>query len=576
MNDEKRTAARLIAAALEKLLPDGTVLFSPEQLADMMETPPDPKMGDYALPCFRLSKILRKAPPIIAAQLKEMLEVDPLASRQFSRVEHAAGYLNLFSAEDSLAKALEEILNAGERYGSSEIGRGKTVVIDYSAPNIAKPFHIGHLRSTVIGQAIKNIYRFSGYECIGVNHLGDWGTQFGKLIVAYRRWGNKQDIEQCGIKALNELYVKFHKEAEHDPSLEDEARAAFADLEKKDGDCLALWRWFVDLSIAEFKKTYSLIGAEFESWKGESFYFDKTDRPVRELKEKGLLKFDGGAYLVPLDDYGMPPCLILKSDGSTIYATRDLAAAIYRAETYAFDQCIYVTSAGQSLHFAQFFKVLELMGYEWAKGLVHVPFGTVSINGEKLATRTGNIVLLEDLFADAISRTLAIIEQKNPDLPDKQEVAKQVGVGAVIFHDLSNNRIRDINFVWDEVLNFDGNTGPYVQYTYARTAGILEKAGDAAAHNGFVFSSPLENALVKTLKLFPDKVAQARMEYEPSVVSRYLLDVCADFNRFYHDCPVLKAEDPGVRGTRLALVRATSTVLKTGLALIGLAQPNNI
>ncbi|MBQ8758070.1 MAG: arginine--tRNA ligase, partial [Clostridia bacterium] len=332
--------------------------------------------------------------------------------------------------------------------------------------------------STVIGQSIKNIHKFCGYECVGVNHLGDWGTQFGKPICAYKKWGSKEAIEEKGIKGLTEIYVKFHEEAEKDPSLEDEARAAFSKIEQGDEESLALWKWFIEIGITEFKKIYGLIGADFESWNGESFYFDKADEIVDMLRAKDMLKLDEGAYIVPLDEYDMPPCLILKSDGSTIYATRDIAAAFYRKRTYDFDKCIYVTSAGQSLHFAQFFKVIGLMGEEWAKDLVHVPFGTVSIGGEKLATRTGNVILLEDLFKEATEKTLAIINDKNPDLADKEEVASAVGVGAVIFNDLSNNRIKDINFIMDEVLNFDGNTGPYVQYTYARCCGILEKAGE--------------------------------------------------------------------------------------------------
>ena len=345
-------------------------------------------------------------------------------------------------------------------------------------------------------------------------------------------------------------------------------------MEQGDSECIELWKWFVEISIAEFKKVYELIGADFESWNGESFYFDKTDEVVNALKEKNLLKLDNGAYIVSLDEYDMPPCLVLKSDGSTIYATRDIAAAFYRKKTYNFDKCIYVTSAGQSLHFAQFFKVIELMGEEWAKDLVHVPFGTVSIDGAKLATRTGNVILLEDLFREATEKTLEIINEKNPTLENKEEVASAVGVGAVIFHDLSNNRIKDINFIWDEVLNFDGNTGPYVQYTYARCCGILKKAGSYGKDGAI--THPSEVDIIKTLSLFPEKVEQARRDLEPSVISRYLLDVCQEFNRFYHDCPVLRAEDEKVRSTRLAIVEATSVVLSNGLKLIGLKRPKNI
>ncbi len=560
----KMAAARLLKPSLEDM--------SISEICDMLEYPADRKMGDLALPCFKLSKVLRKAPPMIAQGLSEAVNAVPEAKEMFEKIESVNGYLNFYLSKNALAEDLFTMDD--EKYGSSETGKGKTIVIDYSSPNIAKPFHIGHLRSTVIGQSIKNIHRFCGYDCVGVNHLGDWGTQFGKLICAYKKWGSKEAIEEKGIKGLTEIYVKFHEEAEKDPTLEDEARAAFSKIEQGDEESKALWKWFIDISIAEFKKIYALIGADFESWNGESFYFDKADEIVDMLKAKDMLKFDEGAYIVPLDEYDMPPCLILKSDGSTIYATRDIAAAFYRKRTYDFDKCIYVTSAGQSLHFAQFFKVIGLMGEEWSKDLVHVPFGTVSIDGAKLATRTGNVILLEDLFREATEKTLAIINDKNPDLANKEEVASAVGVGAVIFNDLSNNRIKDINFVMDDVLNFDGNTGPYVQYTYARCCGILEKAGDFTKCGKI--TEDAECNIIKTLGLFPEKVEQARRELEPSVISRYLLDVCAEFNRFYHDCPVLKAEDEEVRNTRLTIVKAASIVLHNGLKLIGLKTPKNI
>ncbi|MCR5353247.1 MAG: arginine--tRNA ligase [Clostridiales bacterium] len=561
---------KMQASALLKPLLEG---LDTEEISAMLEYPSDRKLGDIALPCFKLSKILRKPPVLIAKSLSEAINASG-NDGTFEKIEDVNGYLNFYISKESLAKNLLN-MSVDEKYGSSDVGKGKTVVLDYSAPNIAKPFHIGHLRSTVIGQAIKNIYKFCGYNCIGVNHLGDWGTQFGKLIVAYKKWGSKEEIEKKGIKALTEIYVKFHEEAEKDKSLEDEAREAFSKMEKGDEECISLWKWFVEISIAEFKKVYDMIGAQFESWNGESFYFDKTDEVIEKLKSKNMLVLDEGAYIVPLEEYGMPPCLVLKSDGSTIYATRDIAAAFYRKKTYDFDTCIYVTSAGQSLHFAQFFKVIELMGEEWAKNLVHVPFGTVSIDGAKLATRTGNVVLLEDLFREATEKTLAIINEKNPGLENKEEVASAVGIGAIIFHDLSNNRIKDINFVWDEVLNFDGNTGPYVQYTYARCAGILDKAGDFGKKT-LAPSCDAEYNIIKTLELFPEKVSQARKELEPSVISRYMLDVCQEFNRFYHDCPVLKAEDESVRNTRLAIVKATGNVLKNGLELIGLKTPKNI
>ena len=568
MYSYKFAAARIIGKVCDSITVD--------ELCGMMEYPPDPKMGDIAFPCFKLSKVLRKSPVMIADSFKDALLADPEASEIFESIESVSGYLNLKVSEKALCEDVKSMLDKGTSYGSSDVGNGKTIVIDYSSPNIAKPFHIGHLRSTVIGQSIKNIFKFSGYNCVGVNHLGDWGTQFGKLITAYKLWGDKDDIEARGIKALNEIYVKFHKVAEEQPELEDEARANFAKMEQGDEEALSLWKWFVDISINEFKKTYELIGADFESWRGESFYFDKTDAVVDELKAKELLKFDDGAYIVSLDEYDMPPCLILKADGSTIYATRDIAAAMFRKNTYDFEKCIYVTSAGQSLHFAQFFKVIGLMGYEWSKDMVHVPFGTVSFGGAKIATRTGNMILLEDIFKQAIEKTAQIIEAKNPGLADKENVAKAVGVGAIIFNDLSNNRIRDVDFDLEEALSFEGNTGPYVQYTYARCEGITEKSGVSVDGSSLVLSDASESALIKVLNMFPEKVTQARNDLEPSVISRYLLDVCAAFNRFYHDCPVLKVEDEKIKNTRLALVGATANVLKNGLTLIGLKTPKNI
>ncbi len=568
MYSYKLAAAEIIGKVCDSI--------SVEELAGMMEYPPNPEMGDIAFPCFKLSKVLRKSPVMIADSFRDALASDAEAMKIFEKIDSVSGYLNLKVSKDALCDDVRTMLSKGTSYGSSDVGNGKTIVIDYSSPNIAKPFHIGHLRSTVIGQSIKNIFNFSGYTCVGVNHLGDWGTQFGKLITAYKLWGDKEDIEARGIKALNEIYVKFHKVAEEQPELEDEARANFAKMEQGDEEALSLWKWFVDISINEFKKTYELIGADFESWRGESFYFDKTDAVVDELKAKNLLKFDDGAYIVPLEEYDRPPCLILKGDGSTIYATRDIAAAMFRKNTYDFEKCIYVTSAGQSLHFAQFFKVIGLMGYEWSKDMVHVPFGTVSFGGAKIATRTGNMILLEDIFEQAIEKTMQIINTKNPNLENKEEVAKAVGVGAIIFNDLSNGRIRDVDFNMEEALSFEGNTGPYVQYTYARCEGIIEKSGVAVNADSITFTDAAEEALVKVLNLFPEKITQARNDLEPSVISRYLLDVCAAFNRFYHDCPVLKVEDESIRNTRLALVSATANVLKNGLTLIGLKTPKNI
>ena len=447
------------------------------------------------------------------------------------------------------------------------------MVLDYSSPNVAKPFHIGHLGTTVIGHSLKKLHEFAGYHCVGINYLGDWGTQFGKLIVAYRRWGNREMVEEGGVDKLVELYVRFHQEAEENAALNDEARAEFHKLEEGDAENRALWKWFVEISLAEYQKTYRQLGITFDSYKGESFYTDKMPAQVEILREKGLLKIDDGASIVDLSAYGMPPCLILKRDGSTLYPTRDIAAAVYRQNTYHFDKAIYVTSAGQSLHFAQWFKVVELMGYDWYNRLVHVPYGTVSINGAKLATRTGNVVLLKDLFAAAIEEVKGIMTEKNPDLAGKEEIAEAVGVGAIVFYYLSNNRGKDINFVMEDALNFDGNTGPYAQYTYARTCSVLRRAGDAATETrDLKLTAPEETALLKTLAKFPEKVLAALSDYEPSVITRYILDVASAFNRFYHNCPILGAEDEAVRRTRLSLTRAAKQVLGNAFPLICLKK----
>ncbi len=547
---------------------------SPAEIAAMLEYPPDEQMGDLALPCFKLSRALRRSPVQIAESLSGALTgLDCV-----SEVSVLSGYLNIRIAPEYLAgTVLPDILTARERYGSSNLGNGKTVVLDYSSPNVAKPFHIGHLGTTVIGHSLKKLHEFAGYHCVGINYLGDWGTQFGKLIVAYRRWGNREMVEEGGVDKLVELYVRFHQEAEENAALNDEARAEFHKLEEGDAENRALWKWFVEISLAEYQKTYRQLGITFDSYKGESFYTDKMPAQVEILREKGLLKIDDGASIVDLSAYGMPPCLILKRDGSTLYPTRDIAAAVYRQNTYHFDKAIYVTSAGQSLHFAQWFKVVELMGYDWYNRLVHVPYGTVSINGAKLATRTGNVVLLKDLFAAAIEEVKGIMTEKNPDLAGKEEIAEAVGVGAIVFYYLSNNRGKDINFVMEDALNFDGNTGPYAQYTYARTCSVLCRAGDAATETGDLkLTAPEETALLKTLAKFPEKVLAALSDYEPSVITRYILDVASAFNRFYHNCPILGAEDEAVRRTRLSLTRAAKQVLGNAFPLICLKKMENI
>ena len=572
MKKLKLSAAAAVLAAADKAFP-GAEMPSAEEIVTLLEYPPDSAMGDLAFPCFRLSRVLRQAPPKIAAALAEAIDAP-----SFARVEAVGGYLNFFADMSVLCeRLLGDIRAAGDTYGSPMCGEGKTVVLDYSSPNVAKPFHIGHLGTTVIGHSLKLLHEFAGYNCIGINHLGDWGTQFGKLIVAYRKWGDRATVEAGEIDELVRLYVKFHSEAENDPALEDEARAEFKKLEMHDEENLALWRWFIEISLREYQKTYKMLGITFDSYNGESFYTDKMPAEIEKIRNAGILTIDDGASVVNLEAYKMPPCLILKRDGSTLYPTRDIAAAAYRKSTYDFDKCIYVTSAGQSLHFAQWFKVVELMGYDWSDRLVHVPYGTVSLGGAKLATRTGNVVLLKDLFAEAIEKVKRITEEKNSAAAGNDEVTEAVGVGAVIFYYLSGSRIHDINFSLADALSFDGNTGPYAQYTYARTCSLLEKAGEVSAFSAKDADlTEEERALARTLALFPERVEEALNEYEPSVITRYILDLCAAFNRFYHECQILSAEDEATRKNRIAMVAATNTVLGRALHLICLKTPEKI
>ena len=585
----KNKTAALIAEVISEKFGDG--ILSASDVFMMLEYPPDKTMGDLALPCFRLSKSLRRSPIEIAKTLAEAVKCE-----EFSSIEAMNGYLNFRINGTAFARRVLSDINAkGAKYGASDEGVGKTVVLDYSSPNVAKPFHIGHLGTTVIGHSLKLIHEFCGYNCVGINYLGDWGTQFGKLIVAYKKWGDREKIEKGGVDELVALYVRINNEikAEEDASvagispddeayvkrsaLGDESRREFSKLEQGDEENLKLWRWFVDVSLVEYEKTYKQLGITFDSYKGESFYTDKMPAQVQKLRDMGLLEIDDGASIVNLEKWNMPVCLILKRDGSTLYPTRDIAAAVYRQGEYKFDKAIYVTSAAQSLHFAQWFKVVELMGYDWYNKLVHVPYGTVSINGSKLATRTGNVILLRDLFAEAISRVYEIAKEKNSNEEECRAIAEKVGVGAVVFYYLSNNRMRDINFVMEEALSFDGNTGPYAQYTYARSSSVLEKAGkpENVDFDGVTLGEA-EFTLAKTLSVFPERIAGAISDYEPSVITRYILDLCADFNRFYHDCKIANCEDDKLRAVRLSLTDAVHTVLGTALHLICMQSPEKI
>ena len=573
---KSRIAEKIVSAVVQI---NAEAQLNAQDVAAMLEYPPDSNMGDLAFPCFKLSKVLRRSPVQIAAAMTELLNDSAIDT-----VEAVNGYLNIKISNTYLAQSvLPEILDKKENYGAQEFGKGKTVVLDYSSPNLAKPFHIGHLGTTVIGHSIKKLHEFAGYRCVGINYIGDWGTQFGKLIVAYKKWGNREEVENGGVDALVDLYVRINNAISGneemgivaDPSLADEARAEFHKMEMGDEENLALWRWLVKLSIKANDKIYQQLGITFDSYKGESSYTEDMPAQVAKLREMGLLKIDDGASLVDLSEYGMPPCLILKRDGSSLYPTRDIAAAYDRKQLYDFDKCIYVTSTQQILHFKQWYKVVELMGYDWYDKLVHVPYGTVSINGAKLATRTGNVVLLKDLFEAAVDKVRGIMDEKNPNLENKEAVAEAIGVGAIVFYYLTNNRIKDINFSLEEALSFEGNTGPYVQYTYARACSVLSRAGDVA-DAPVQITTEEEAALVKTLCRFGERVCSAIADYEPSYITRFILDVAAAFNRFYHNCTILGADDPAVRASRVKLTEATKIVLGNAFDLICLSKTEKV
>ena len=535
-------------------------------LSEFIEVPPDRTLGDYALPCFKLSKILRLPPMKIAEDLKNSFIPDDV----IESCSAVGGYLNFkINRKGFVSSALSEVLKDGDKYGSSDEGNGKTVCIDYSSINIAKPFHIGHLSTTVIGSALCKIYRFLGYKVVGINHLGDYGTQFGKLIVAYKLWSSKEAVLEGRLKELSRIYVKFHEEAKSRPELDDEARRYFKLIEDGDKEAGELFELFKKITLEEVDKIYKLLNVTFDSYAGESFYNDKMAPVVEELKEKGLLKVSDGASIVDLEEYGMPPCLILKSDGSSLYATRDIAAAIYRKNTYDFYKCLYVVAYQQNLHFKQFFKVIELMGKPWAKDLVHVAYGMVSLESGAMSTREGKVVLLEDVINKTIEKAYRVIEEKNPDIPDKEATARAVGTGAVIFGALCNNKIKDIVFSYDRVLSFEGETCPYVQYTVARCNSVLKKCGEAKS---FVVPEKIEEeeyGVVSVLAKFPEVVSSAAEKYEPSLVTRYALDLATAFNKFYIACKIA-TDDENIRNFRLNIAKAVKITLTNALALLGI------
>ena len=544
------------------------------ELSSYIEIPPDRSMGDYAFPCFRLAKAMRKAPPAIAEELRAGITLPS----SITKAEVKGGYLNFFEDRAGAASAtIKRVLAEGENYGHSDEGSGKNVCVEFSSINIAKPFHIGHLPSTAIGNSLNRIYKALGYNTIAINHLGDWGTQFGKMIVAYKKWGGGKPIEESTVRELVKLYVRFHEEAETDESLNDEARAWFRKIEQGDSEAVDLWQRMKTLTLKEVGEVYKLLGVEFDSYAGESFYEDTMQAVIDELDAKGLLKTDKGAKIVDLSEYNMPPCIIVKSDGATLYATRDLAAAIYRKKTYDFVKSIYVVAYQQNLHFQQFFKVLELMGYDWVKDCVHVNFGMVSMEEGTLSTRHGNVVYLEDVLNASIEKTLEIIKEKSPDLEDKEAAARAVGVGAVVWGILYNSRIKDTSFSWKKMLNFDGETGPYAQYTHARCCSVLRKAGgyDEADIDCTLLSGEAETALVKAIAAFPDTVKAAAEKYEPYLIARAAIEICSRFNKFYYDCRIMD-DDMHIRNARLALTDAARICIKNALYLVGLEAPERM
>ena len=551
----------------EKIKIDGV---SREEIYSSVALPPNSEMGDYALPCFKFAKVLRKSPAVIAEELKSGFATDGV----ISEVSAVNGYLNFKVNKAELAKqVLGEIFKKGDKYGSSECGKGKTVCIDYSSVNIAKPFHIGHLSTTVLGGALYKLFGFLGYNVVGINHLGDYGTQFGKLICAYKHWGNREEVEKGGIHAINDLYVRFNNQA--DEQMEAEAREYFRLIESGDKEANEIFEWFKSLTLKYVQEIYDKLGVKFDSYAGERFYTDKMQPVIDELKSKNLLKESEGAQIVDLEAYSMPPCLILRSDGASLYATRDLAAAIYRKNTYNFDKCLYVVAYQQNLHFKQVFKVLELMGKEWAKDLVHVAYGMVSLQDGAMSTRKGKVVWLEDVINKCVEKAYAVVTEKNPDLENKREIAEKVGLGAVIFGALYNNKIKDIVFSYDKVLSFEGETSVYVQYTCARANSVLSKAGNSGCVVEGYEPNALEFEVVKQLASFPDTLKEAADKYEPCYIARFAVDLAQKFNKFYIDCKILNAEGD-TKQFRLALTKAVLQTLKNALAILGIGVPDKM
>ncbi|HZH93522.1 MAG TPA: arginine--tRNA ligase [Tissierellaceae bacterium] len=544
------------------------------EIEGLIEVPPSYDMGDYAFPTFRLAKEYRKAPNAIAEEIASSME----GNEFFGKVQNQGPYVNFFIAREKLAEdVISEVMDKKEMYGSSDMGEGKKVIVEFSSPNIAKPFHIGHIRTTVIGNSLAKIYKFLGFDTVTINHLGDYGTQFGMLISAYKKWGDRQVIESNPISELLKLYVRFNQEAEDKPELQDEARYWFKELEHKNAEAMELWQWIRDISLKEFNRVYDMLNIKFDSYAGESFYSDKMPEVLEEMKEKGIMKESEGALIVDLEEYGMPPALIMKKDGSTLYTTRDIAAALYRKKHYDFHKNLYVVASQQNLHFKAWIKIVELMGYEWAKDCIHIPFGMVSLEEGTLSTRKGRVVFLEDVLNKAIESTRSIIDERNPNLENKDLVAKQIGIGAILFQELFNQRIKDYTFNWDRTLSFEGETGPYVQYTHARTNSLLEKGGfnpeDQISFN--LLTGEDEINIIRMLYDFPGIVVDAMDKNEPFYITRQIVEIAKAFNKFYNRTQIITGDEEAKKA-RLALVYSTKTVIKTGLGLLGIEAPNKM
>ncbi len=547
------------------------------EIMTYIEIPPKSDMGDYAFPCFKLAKVLKKSPVMIATEIREKISPD----EYIEKIEDKAGYLNFYINNEQLVKeVLSEINTEKENFGKSNEGNGKNIVIDYSSPNIAKPFHIGHLRTTLIGSALYKIYKYLGYNTIGVNHLGDYGTQFGKMIEAYKMWGTEYDLTEDPINKMVDMYVRINNLCKEDEQVLENCRENFRLLENGDKYCTDLWNQFKDLSLKEFDKIYDVLDVKFDSLNGEAFYADKTDEVIKILEEKGKLTDSEGAKIVDLTDAGIEtPCIIQKANGSTIYATRDLAAILYRARTYDFDKCLYVVAYEQNLHFKQIFEVAKyLVDEKYAKGLKHISYGMVQLPTGKMSTRLGNVVKIEDLINETIEKAKEIITAKNPDLENKDEVAKKVGIAAIIFNTLSTTNTKDQIFDWNTALNFQGETGPYIQYTYVRTKSVLEKVGRVPELSEVDFSQLTDESSIKVLKslyAFQETLEMAAEKNEPAILARYLIEVSQNYSNFYNDNKVL-VDDEKVKNARTYLTYAVGVVLKTGASLLGIKMPDKM